>query len=106
FRGLEWLCTTDIPVLWPERIVYVSLRDVDFYEGKILHLLKKTHGLFASAIGPLDTQDVDHLGIEQVMELPCRGLAATGNFGEDCTPLQLSFDTDAVDPMICRLRHH
>ncbi|CAN0564534.1 unnamed protein product, partial [Ectocarpus sp. 12 AP-2014] len=68
FRGLEWLCTTDIPVLWPERIVYVSLRDVDVYEGKILHLLKKAHGLFASTM-----KDVDHPGIGQVMDLPCRG---------------------------------
>ncbi|CAN0262443.1 unnamed protein product, partial [Ectocarpus sp. 12 AP-2014] len=50
FRGLEWLCTTDIPVLWPERIVYVSLRDVDVYEGKFLHLPKKAHGLFVSTM--------------------------------------------------------
>ncbi|CBJ30042.1 conserved unknown protein [Ectocarpus siliculosus] len=68
FRGLEWLCTTDAPVLWPERIVYVGLRDVGVYEGKILHLLKQAQGHFAST-----TQDVDHLSIGKVMNLPCRG---------------------------------
>lgn len=49
-RGLEWLCETDVPVLRPERIAYVGLRDVDVHERKILHRLKQEHGLFASTM--------------------------------------------------------
>lgn len=53
-RGLEWLCDrgvdTGVPILRPERLAYVGLRDVDVYERKILHRLRKEHGLFASTM--------------------------------------------------------
>ncbi|CAN0524048.1 unnamed protein product, partial [Scytosiphon promiscuus] len=51
-RGLEWLCNggeegSGTPILKPERLAYVGLRDIDVYERKVLHLLRKEHGLFA-----------------------------------------------------------
>lgn len=54
-RGLEWLCDrgpggTGVPILQPDRLAYVGLRDVDVYERKILHRLQKEHGLFASTM--------------------------------------------------------
>lgn len=54
-RGLEWLCDrgvggNHVPILRPERLAYVGLRDVDVYERKILHRLRKDHGLFASTM--------------------------------------------------------
>lgn len=54
-RGLEWLCDrgaggTGVPILQPDRLAYVGLRDVDIYERKILHRLQKEHGLFASTM--------------------------------------------------------
>ncbi|CAM9658108.1 unnamed protein product [Ectocarpus sp. 12 AP-2014] len=95
-RGLEWLCETDVPVLRPERIAYVGLRDVDVYERKILNHLKQEHGLFASTM-----QDVDRLGIGRVMELALEALGVTGNGDEEKgAPLHLSFDIDAVDPKV------
>ncbi|CAM9521120.1 unnamed protein product [Ectocarpus fasciculatus] len=95
-RGLEWLCETDVPVLRPERIAYVGLRDVDVHERKILHRLKQEHGLFASTM-----QDVDRLGIGRVMELALEALGVTENGDEEGgAPLHLSFDIDAVDPKV------
>ncbi|CAN0249973.1 unnamed protein product, partial [Scytosiphon promiscuus] len=38
------------PILKPERLAYVGLRDIDVYERKVLHLLRKEHGLFASTM--------------------------------------------------------
>lgn len=53
-RGLEWLCDrgvdAGVPILRPERLAYVGLRDVDVYERKVLHRLRKEHGLFASTM--------------------------------------------------------
>ncbi len=54
-RGLEWLCDggvggNGVPILRPERLAYVGLRDVDVYERKILHRLRKEYGLFASTM--------------------------------------------------------
>lgn len=52
-RGLEWLCNRGaggVPILQPDRLAYVGLRDIDVYERKILHRLQKEHGLFASTM--------------------------------------------------------
>lgn len=58
-RGLEWLCDrgvdTGVPILQPERLAYVGLRDVDVYERKVLHRLRKEHRLFASTMQVLRT---------------------------------------------------
>lgn len=53
-RGLEWLgdrgVDTGVPILKPERLAYVGLRDIDVYERKILRWLRHEHGLFASTM--------------------------------------------------------
>lgn len=43
-----------MPILRPERLAYVGLRDVDVYERKILHRLRKEYGLFASTMQVVD----------------------------------------------------
>lgn len=95
-RGLEWLCdrgAEGTPLLLPERVAFVGLRDVDVYERKILHRLQKEHGLFATTM-----QDVDRLGIGRVMELALEALGSAGGGDETDAPLHLSFDIDSVDP--------
>ncbi|CAM9349790.1 unnamed protein product [Pylaiella littoralis] len=98
-RGLEWLCNRGaggVPILQPDRLAYVGLRDIDVYERKILHRLQKEHGLFASTM-----QDVDRLGIGRVMSLALEALGVSGRGGDGAKPpLHLSFDIDSVDPEV------
>ena len=97
-RGLEWLCDRGeggTPLLLPERLAYVGLRDVDIYERKILNRLKREHGLFASTM-----QDVDRLGIGRVMELALQALGVAREGASEGASLHLSFDIDSVDPKV------
>lgn len=66
-----------------QKIVYIGLRDVDRGEKKIL----RDHGIKAFSM-----HDVDRHGIGKVMDM------ALGWIGRD-TPIHLSFDIDALDPM-------
>jgi arginase len=69
--------------LSPKKIVYIGLRDVDKGEKKIL----REHGIKAFSM-----HDIDRHGIGRVMDM------ALGWIGSD-TPIHLSFDVDALDPM-------
>ncbi|KAL8330112.1 hypothetical protein RB601_008208 [Gaeumannomyces tritici] len=65
------------------KLVYIGLRDVDADEKKILRDNKiKAFSMF----------DIDRYGIGRVMEM------ALAHIGSD-TPIHLSFDVDALDPM-------
>ncbi|KAL8369563.1 hypothetical protein RB595_000071 [Gaeumannomyces hyphopodioides] len=65
------------------KLVYIGLRDVDAGEKKILRDNKiKAFSMF----------DIDRYGIGRVMEM------ALAHIGSD-TPIHLSFDVDALDPM-------
>lgn len=66
-----------------KRIVYIGLRDVDKGEKKIL----RDHGIKAFSM-----HDIDRHGIGKIMDM------ALGWIGSD-TPIHLSFDVDALDPM-------
>ncbi|QIW99828.1 hypothetical protein AMS68_005346 [Peltaster fructicola] len=66
-----------------KKLVYIGLRDVDRGEKKIL----REHGIKAFSM-----HDIDRYGIGRVMEM------ALGWIGTD-TPIHLSFDVDALDPM-------
>lgn len=66
-----------------KKLVYIGLRDVDKGEKKIL----KEHGIRAFSM-----HDIDRYGIGRVMDM------ALGWIGTD-TPIHLSFDVDALDPM-------
>ncbi|KAH8803111.1 arginase [Xylogone sp. PMI_703] len=66
-----------------KKLVYIGLRDVDRGEKKIL----KENGIKAFSM-----HDIDRHGIGRVMEM------ALGHIGND-TPIHLSFDVDALDPM-------
>lgn len=66
-----------------KKLVYIGLRDVDRGEKRIL----REHGIKAFSM-----HDVDKHGIGKVMEM------ALGWIGSD-TPIHLSFDIDALDPM-------
>ncbi|ROV91103.1 hypothetical protein VPNG_09929 [Cytospora leucostoma] len=65
------------------KLVYIGLRDVDPGEKRIL----REHGVRAFSMF-----DIDRYGIGRVMEM------ALGHIGGD-TPIHLSFDVDALDPM-------
>lgn len=66
-----------------KKLVYIGLRDVDKAEKKIL----KEQGIRAFSM-----HDIDRYGIGKVMDM------ALGWIGSD-TPIHLSFDVDALDPM-------
>lgn len=66
-----------------KKLVYIGLRDVDRAEKKIL----RDHGIKAFSM-----HDIDRHGIGKVMDM------ALGWIGSD-TPIHLSFDIDALDPM-------
>lgn len=65
------------------KLVYIGLRDVDVAEKKIL----REHGIKAFSMF-----DIDRHGIGRVVEM------ALAHIGSD-TPIHLSFDVDALDPM-------
>jgi len=66
-----------------KKLVYIGLRDIDRGEKKIL----RENGIKAFSM-----HDIDRYGIGRVMEM------ALGHIGND-TPIHLSFDVDALDPM-------
>jgi len=66
-----------------KKLVYIGLRDIDRGEKKIL----KDHGIKAFSM-----HDIDRHGIGKIMDM------ALGWIGSD-TPIHLSFDVDALDPM-------
>ncbi|KAK5687611.1 Arginase, catabolizes arginine to ornithine and urea [Elasticomyces elasticus] len=66
-----------------KKLVYIGLRDIDRGEKKIL----RENGIKAFSM-----HDVDRHGIGKVMDM------ALGWIGSD-TPIHLSFDIDALDPM-------
>ena len=66
-----------------KKLVYIGLRDVDKGEKKII----KEQGIKAFSM-----HDIDRYGIGKVMDM------ALGWIGSD-TPIHLSFDVDALDPM-------
>ncbi|KAH6614699.1 hypothetical protein B0J18DRAFT_469777 [Chaetomium sp. MPI-SDFR-AT-0129] len=66
-----------------KKLVYIGLRDVDSGEKKIL----RENGIKAFSMF-----DIDKHGIGRVMEM------ALAHIGND-TPIHLSFDVDALDPM-------
>lgn len=66
-----------------QKLVYIGLRDIDRGEKKIL----RENGIKAFSM-----HDIDRHGIGKVMDM------ALGWIGHD-TPIHLSFDVDALDPM-------
>ncbi|KYG45512.1 hypothetical protein M433DRAFT_154458 [Acidomyces richmondensis BFW] len=80
-KPFGWL--TDEHRVSVNKLVYIGLRDVDRGEKRML----REHGIRAFSM-----HDVDRHGIGGVMEM------ALGWIGRD-TPIHLSFDIDALDPM-------
>jgi arginase len=78
---LGWI--EDDQLLSTSKLVYIGLRDVDRGEKKIL----RDYGIKAFSM-----HDIDKHGIGRVMEM------ALAHVGTD-TPIHLSFDVDALDPM-------
>ena len=74
------------PVLKPNRIVYIGLRDVDAGEKRIL----KNSGIKAFSM-----HEVDKYGIGKVVEMALDHV----NPSRD-RPIHLSFDVDALDPTV------
>ena len=84
-RSLDWL--SEYPKLNPNQIVYIGLRDVDFEERQLIQKL---------GISAYTMTDIDRYGIGQVMEKALYDLTKH----HATRPLHLSFDIDAVDPVL------
>ncbi|TMW68373.1 hypothetical protein Poli38472_005841 [Pythium oligandrum] len=82
--GLEWL--TDGPRMNPDQLVYIGLRDVDRPERDIIRSL---------GIKAFTMQEVDRYGIGRTMEMALDHLC-----GKKERPLHMSYDIDAVDPLV------
>lgn len=82
--GFEWF--KDVPVLKPEQLCFVGLRDLDEAERKIIRELNIT---------AFTMQHVDRYGIGQVMEFATESMRMPD---VQLRPLHLSYDIDAVDP--------
>jgi arginase len=74
------------PILKPERLVYIGLRDVDPGEKKIL----REHNIKAFSM-----HDVDKYGIGKVVNMALDHVNP-----ERDRPIHLSFDVDALDPSV------
>lgn len=84
--GCGWLGDARYPVLTPDRVVYVGLRDLDTPEQLVIRNL---------GIRAFTMSDVDRYGIGEVMERAIHHLTSKVR-----RPLHLSFDIDAVDPAV------
>ncbi|KAK0521713.1 Arginase, catabolizes arginine to ornithine and urea [Tilletia horrida] len=84
----DWLPAT--PVLKPDSIVYIGLRDVDAPEKKIL----RENGIKAFSM-----HEVDRYGIGRVVDMALDYLNG-GVEGKRERPIHLSFDVDALDPTV------
>ncbi|CEG42480.1 arginase [Plasmopara halstedii] len=82
--GFEWLA--NVPKMKPEQLVYVGLRDVDSFERRVIH---------EKDIKAFSMQDVDRHGIGKTMEMALDHLC-----GRKQRPLHMSYDIDAVDPLV------
>ena len=80
--GFEWV----EPLLKPDRIAYIGLRDVVRGEKQIL----RDQGIKAFSM-----HEVDKYGIGKVVEMAMDHV----NPGKD-KPIHLSFDVDALDPSV------
>ncbi len=74
------------PLLKPERLVYIGLRDVDAGEKRILR---------ENGIKSFSMHEVDKYGIGKVVEMALDHV----NPQRD-RPIHLSFDVDALDPSV------
>ncbi|TFK42467.1 arginase [Crucibulum laeve] len=74
------------PLLKPERLVYIGLRDVDAGEKRIL----RENGIKAFSM-----HEVDRYGIGKVVEMALDHVNPDRN-----RPIHLSFDVDALDPTV------
>lgn len=74
------------PILTPDRLVYIGLRDVDAGEKK---LLKKYN------IKAYSMHEVDKYGIGKVVDMALDHVNPKRDL-----PIHLSFDVDALDPSV------
>lgn len=77
------------PLLKPEGIVYIGLRDIDVEERKILK---------DNNIKCFSMHHVDKYGIGRVVDMALDHL--NGNSGRRDRPIHLSFDVDGLDPSV------
>ena len=95
--GLEWISSPSSdndnggmiqqPLLNPDSIVYVGLRDVDAAEREIIH---------EKNIKAFTMHDIDRYGIGTVMDMALKHLLDK----DPNRPIHLSYDIDAVDPLL------
>jgi arginase len=74
------------PILKPERLVYIGLRDLDLAEKIIL----REHKIKAFSM-----HEIDRYGIATVMDMALDHITPKRDL-----PIHLSFDVDALDPSV------
>lgn len=82
--GFKWM--EEVPLLRPEQLVFVGLRDLDPAERDVIHTL---------GIRAFTMQHVDRFGIGKTMELAIDHLRFSDG---RLRPIHMSYDIDAVDP--------
>lgn len=87
-KGFNWL--NDIPILKPENIVYIGLRDIDAEEKKLL----KKHNI--KCYSPFDIEFAGGMG--NVMKETLEYLKCDGKTPETTNPIHCSWDVDGCDP--------
>lgn len=87
-KGFNWL--NDIPILKPENIVYIGLRDIDAEEKKLL----KNHNI--KCYSPFDIEFAGGMG--NVMKETLEYLKCDGKTPETTNPVHCSWDVDGCDP--------
>ncbi|RLO07252.1 hypothetical protein DYB28_011755 [Aphanomyces astaci] len=96
--GFEWL--VDGPILKPEQLVYIGLRDVDsgmshvYISGGDVIGCCERRIIKELGIKAFSMQSVDKYGIGKTMEMALDHLC-----GKQARPLHMSYDIDAVDPV-------
>jgi arginase len=80
-KGFKWL--HNIPVLRPDRLVYIGLRDIDEDEKEIIKQMRIT---------AYTMEDVKLYGIEKIMDMTLSLLKTKS--------IHVSWDIDSVDPLL------
>lgn len=85
-QGFQWLQKTEAPIIKTNRLAYIGLRDIDEAERKILKDLN---------IATFTMNEIVEYGIAAVTAMAINAIDPEGK-----VPIHLSFDIDALDPLL------
>jgi len=83
-KGFKWMY--NIPILKPDRLVYIGIRDLDVAEKEIIKKLGITN---------YTMEDIKLYGIDRIMDMALKQLQTKSS-----TSIHVSWDIDALDPIV------